>query len=94
MTPAPAASRGRPRARRARRRASAFTLCALGYGPSGAELAAELAAQVGAWDAAGRPGTDGLCITACPKPESPAPPAGPGAVITRQHTTFTVSADR
>jgi protein-L-isoaspartate(D-aspartate) O-methyltransferase len=66
-----------------------FTLCALGYGPDGAELAAELASQVGAWDAAGRPGTDGLCITACPKP---VPPAATGAVISRPHTTFTVSA--
>jgi protein-L-isoaspartate(D-aspartate) O-methyltransferase len=75
-------------------RASAFTLCALGYGPAGAELAAELAAQVGAWDAAGRPGTDGLRISACPKPGSPARPAGHGAVISRPHTTFTVSAER
>jgi protein-L-isoaspartate(D-aspartate) O-methyltransferase len=74
-------------------RASAFTLCALGYGPAGAELAAELAAQVGAWDAAGRPGTDGLRITACPKPGSPALPAGHGAVISRPHTMFTVSAE-
>jgi protein-L-isoaspartate(D-aspartate) O-methyltransferase len=87
------AGTGRPvPARRAR--PTAFTLCALGYGPGGAELAAELAAQVGAWDATGRPGTDGLCITACPKPAAPAHPAGPGAVISRPHTTFTVSAVR
>jgi protein-L-isoaspartate(D-aspartate) O-methyltransferase len=72
----------------------AFTLCALGYGPAGADLAAELAAQLGAWDAAGRPGTDDLSITACPKPGPPAPPAGAGAVISRPHTTFTVSAGR
>jgi protein-L-isoaspartate(D-aspartate) O-methyltransferase len=69
-------------------RPSAFTLCALGYGPGGAELAAQLAAQIGAWDAAGRPGTEGLSITACP---APGPPAGTGAVISRPHTTFTVS---
>jgi hypothetical protein len=75
-------------------RPPAFTLCVLGYGPGGAELAAELAAQVGAWDAAGRPGTDGLAITACPKPSRPAQPAGSGAVISRPHTTFTVSAGR
>jgi protein-L-isoaspartate(D-aspartate) O-methyltransferase len=75
-------------------RPPAFTLCVLGYGPDGAELAAELAAQVGAWDAAGRPGTDGLAITACPKPSRPAQPAGSGAVISRPHTTFTVSAGR
>jgi protein-L-isoaspartate(D-aspartate) O-methyltransferase len=75
-------------------RPAAFTLCVLGYGPDGAELAAELAGQVGAWDATGRPGTDGLAITACPKPSRPAQPAGSGAVISRPHTTFTVSAGR
>jgi protein-L-isoaspartate(D-aspartate) O-methyltransferase len=75
-------------------RSPAFTLCVLGYGPDGAELAADLAAQVGAWDAVGRPGTDGLAITACPKPSRPGQPTGSEAVISRPHTTFTVSAGR
>lgn len=84
---------GRPMPAR-QARPPGFTLCVLGYGPAGAELAAELAGLVGAWDAAGRPGTDGLGITACPKPSRPAQPTGRGAVISRPHTTFTVSAGR
>jgi protein-L-isoaspartate(D-aspartate) O-methyltransferase len=80
--------RGHPRAPRRPARTTTFTLCALGYGPGGAELAAELAAQVTAWDANGRPGTDGLNIRAYPKPDRP---AADGAVIGRPHTTFTVS---
>ena len=86
----PGLGRGRPGPGRPAR-SPAFTLCALGYGPGGADLAADLAAQVVAWDTAGRPGTDGLYITACPKPGHPAHPGGTAAVISRPHTTFTVS---
>ena len=42
-------------------------LVALGYGAGGERLATELAAQVTAWDRAGRPGGEGLRIDAYPK---------------------------
>jgi len=42
------------------------TLIATGHGDRGADLAADLVAQVRAWDAAGRPGTRGLRIDAYP----------------------------
>ena len=72
-----------------------FELSVLGYGPGGSALAAELAAQVETWDAAGRPGTGNFRILAYPRAARPGL-AGrdPGsvepdeAVISRPHTTF------
>jgi protein-L-isoaspartate(D-aspartate) O-methyltransferase len=68
-------------------RVTEFALSVLGYGPHGPELARKLADLLRAWDAAGRPGTGGLRISAYPKPASPAsgasatgsPPRAPAA---------------
>jgi hypothetical protein len=70
----------------------------LGYGPDGTALAAQLAARVETWDAAGRPGTGNFRVVAYPRGAGPGP-AGPDpepvgaeeAVISRPHTTFVVS---
>ena len=73
----------------------AFELSVLGYGPAGPDLAAGLAAQVQAWDAAGRPGAGHFRISAYPGgPGARGPPGGrpAGAVIERPHTTFVVRA--
>lgn len=72
-----------------------FELSVLGYGPGGAALAAELAALLETWDAAGRPGTRNFRILAYPQPAGPGPGPGPvaadGAIIARPHTTFLVT---
>ena len=52
---------GRPRP------SPSFMLTATGFGPRGAELAADLAAHVRAWSRAGRPDLDGLHVDAYPK---------------------------
>ncbi len=73
----------------------AFELSVLGYGPAGPDLAAGLAAQVQAWDAAGRPGAGDFRISAYPGgPGAWGPPGRrpAGAVIERPHTTFVVRA--
>jgi protein-L-isoaspartate(D-aspartate) O-methyltransferase len=57
-----------------------------GFGEQGAELAAELAAQVRAWDEAGRPGAEGLHVDAYPRPAPP--PETAGLIIERQWTRF------
>ncbi len=58
----------------------AVTLGAAGFGPRAAELAAELAAHVQAWDLA-RPAMAGLHIDAYPRSGPDEPPAVPGALI-------------
>jgi protein-L-isoaspartate(D-aspartate) O-methyltransferase len=50
-------------------------LMAVGYGPDGAELAARLAAQVMAWELAGRPGSGRLRLRARPIDSPPDPSA-------------------
>jgi len=59
---------------------------AVGFGQQGPQLAAELAAQVRAWDQAGRPGAEGLHVDAYPRPAQP--PPTPGLIIERQWTRF------
>ncbi|MEU7859258.1 methyltransferase, FxLD system [Nonomuraea sp. NPDC049141] len=59
-----------------------------GYGPDGAGLAAELAAHVQAWDAAGRPEAGDLRIDAYPGPA----PDGM-VVIAKRHTRLVLSYD-
>jgi protein-L-isoaspartate(D-aspartate) O-methyltransferase len=66
-----------------------FPLSTLGYGPAGPELAARLAAQIRAWDAAGRPLSADMHISAYPV-AGPPPVAPLGAVISRPHTTFVI----
>jgi hypothetical protein len=64
-------------------------LVAAGYGPTAASLAGGLAAQVQAWHAADRPGTQGLHVDAYPR--DVAIPAIPGAMIVeRPNTRFAV----
>jgi protein-L-isoaspartate(D-aspartate) O-methyltransferase len=81
-------------------RRDTVALAALGYGPSGDALATGLAAQVRAWDAAGRPGARGLRVDAYPGVPGgdDAGPAGaddpPGRiVIERPSTRFVVYLD-
>jgi protein-L-isoaspartate(D-aspartate) O-methyltransferase len=92
-----------PGKRGTRAPAPPFELSVLGYGPDGPALAAELAALIEAWDAAGRPGARNVGILAFPRPAAgdpgpgPAPEPGPGAaapgdvIIARPHTTFVVT---
>jgi protein-L-isoaspartate(D-aspartate) O-methyltransferase len=70
--------------------AAPFMLSALGYGPNGDALARELSAHVRAWDAAGRPATDGLHVDAYPRParDPAAADARNGVVIERPHNRF------
>jgi len=63
-------------------------LAVAGYGTDGVSLAAALAAQVRAWDQAGRPATQGLHVDAYPAGSSV--PARPGSVIDRPWTRFAV----
>ncbi|HUR02950.1 MAG TPA: methyltransferase, FxLD system [Nonomuraea sp.] len=68
--------------------AAGTELVARGYGPGGTALAAELAAHLQAWDAAGRPEACDLRIDAYPGPA----PEG-AAVITKRHTRLVLSYD-
>jgi protein-L-isoaspartate(D-aspartate) O-methyltransferase len=68
-------------------------LTAIGYGEDAAALATDLAAAVRAWDAAGRPGTDGLHIDAYPRgayPTTEPPDPLPGMIMDRPWTRFAV----
>ena len=60
---------------------------ARGYGPDAAALAVELAGQVRAWDAAGRPGTEGLHIDAYPRAGG-SPPDTADVIVERPGTRF------
>jgi protein-L-isoaspartate(D-aspartate) O-methyltransferase len=61
-------------------------LAVAGYGADGASLASALAEAVRAWDAAGRPGTEGLHVDAYPAGAEM--PASTGLVINRPATRF------
>src|ERR1700761_4853161 len=77
--------------RRSLRGLPPFELSVLGYGPDGAELAANLAALLEAWDAAGRPGTGDFGGRAHPGRAGDQVTTGPGeSVLTRPHTAFVV----
>ena len=82
---------GRPDPGRRRRPAatSVFQLSVLGYGPAGADLAAELVSAVQAWAMAGRPEAEDFRISAYPRAGGE-PLLPGGAVIQRPHTTFVV----
>jgi protein-L-isoaspartate(D-aspartate) O-methyltransferase len=71
--------------------ASTGELTAIGHGPTGADLAADLAALARAWDAADRPGTPGLRIDAYPKRTADTPVAG---AIEKTHTWLALSRTR
>ncbi len=62
----------------------------VGYGPAADRLATELADHVRAWDAAGRPGTDGLRVDVYPK-ATPDSELAPGTVIDKRHTRLVLS---
>jgi protein-L-isoaspartate(D-aspartate) O-methyltransferase len=82
------------RSRRGRQAAPPFALSVLGYGPHGDALAAQLAALLRDWEAAGRPGTASFRILAYPRPDDDFPglrlKAGEAAVD-RPHTRFVVA---
>ena len=62
-----------------------------GFGPHGPGLAAELAAHIQAWDAAGQPGVDGLHVEAYPRSAADEPvPAKEALLIERPGTRFAV----
>jgi protein-L-isoaspartate(D-aspartate) O-methyltransferase len=63
-------------------------LTVAGYGEGAAELLSSLALAVGAWDAAGRPGTEGLHVDAYPPAADV--PSRAGFVIDRPSTRFAV----
>ncbi|NUR87675.1 MAG: methyltransferase, FxLD system [Nonomuraea sp.] len=63
------------------------SLMAQGHGPRGAELAEELAAHVRAWDAAGRPETGDLRVTAYRGPA----PGDAEIVIAKRHTNLVLA---
>jgi protein-L-isoaspartate(D-aspartate) O-methyltransferase len=63
-------------------------LTAIGYGQEAVQLAERLAAQVSAWDAAGRPGTEGMHVDAYPRPVQP--PETGHTIIERQWTRFAI----
>jgi protein-L-isoaspartate(D-aspartate) O-methyltransferase len=70
--------------------APVHALVALGYGPGGERLAAELAAHLRAWDAAGRPGNEGLRIAAYPK-STPDRKLGNRTIIDKRYTRLALS---
>jgi protein-L-isoaspartate(D-aspartate) O-methyltransferase len=68
-----------------------LTLEVAGFGPHGPGLAAELAAHIQAWDAAGQPGVDGLHVEAYPRSSADEPdPAKEALLIERPGTRFAV----
>jgi protein-L-isoaspartate(D-aspartate) O-methyltransferase len=69
----------------------AFAVDSYGYGPAGDRLATDLAAQVEAWDVAGRPDAARLRITAYPR-DTPSP--ADGIVIDKAHTRLVVTVRR
>jgi len=70
---------------------AAVTLGAAGFGRGAARLAADLAAQVRAWDEAGRPGPAGLHVDAYPRSSPDRPyPLRDELVIERPATRFVV----
>ena len=64
-------------------------LIARGYGSGAAALAAALAAQVRAWDAAGRPAASGMHVDAYPRQATDAPAPGT-MIVERPSTRFAV----
>jgi protein-L-isoaspartate(D-aspartate) O-methyltransferase len=71
-----------------------LTLGAAGFGPGAAQLAADLAAHVQAWDEAGRPGVAGLHVDAYPRSGAgePGPPRN-ALIMERPGTRFAVYHD-
>ncbi|GII80926.1 hypothetical protein Sru01_59080 [Sphaerisporangium rufum] len=65
-------------------------LVVAGFGPDGGELAADLAARVRDWAAAGRPGTAGLRLEVRRGRDASDPPPGAG-VIPKVHTWLVLS---
>jgi len=66
---------------------------ATGYGPAGAELAADLAGLVRYWHDAGRPGTAGLHVDAYPRSGADQPPTENTLLVDRPNTRFAVYRD-
>ena len=65
-------------------RGSTFELFVEAYGPAGPALANELLSHLEAWEAAGRPGTDGLRVRAYARDFAYRPAAGEIVVVKRQ----------
>jgi protein-L-isoaspartate(D-aspartate) O-methyltransferase len=75
-------------------RSSPVTLSATGFGPHAAQLAADLAAHVQAWDEAGRRGIARLHVDAYPRSSADAPrPTGDALIMERPGTRFAVYHD-
>jgi protein-L-isoaspartate(D-aspartate) O-methyltransferase len=72
-------------------RSGLLTLTAAGFGPRAADLAADLAAHVQAWDDAGRPGVASLHVDAYPRAPAAGPadrPQRPGTLIMERPGTW------
>jgi protein-L-isoaspartate(D-aspartate) O-methyltransferase len=75
-------------------RSGPLTLGATGFGPQAAQLAADLAAHVRAWDEAGRRGIARLHVDAYPRSSAEAPrPTGDALIMERPGTRFAVYHD-
>ena len=79
-------------------RSGPLTLAAAGFGPRAADLAADLAEHIQAWDEAGRPGIAGLHVDAYPRASAPGladRPQRPGdaLIMDRPGTWFAVYHD-
>jgi protein-L-isoaspartate(D-aspartate) O-methyltransferase len=68
-------------------------LVAIGYGPDGAVLAADLARLVTQWHETGRPGWSGLHVDAYPRNGADQPPDDGVLMVDRPHTRFAVYRD-
>ena len=76
-------------------RSGPLTLAAAGFGPRAADLAADLAEHIQAWDEAGRPGIAGLHVDAYPRASAPGLADWPGdaLIMERPGTWFAVYHD-
>jgi len=76
-------------------RSGPLTLAAAGFGPRAADLAADLAEHIQAWDEAGRPGIAGLHVDAYPRASAPGLADRPGdaLIMERPGTWFAVYHD-
>ena len=76
-------------------RSGPLTLAAAGFGPRAADLAADLAEHIQAWDEAGRPGIAGLHVDAYPRASAPGLADRPGdaLIMDRPGTWFAVYHD-
>jgi protein-L-isoaspartate(D-aspartate) O-methyltransferase len=72
------------------KRGESFEITACGYGPSGPSLARRLARQAGVWEELGRPGVEGLELSASLPGTPPETIGGTSIVFDRPHVRLSV----